>query len=230
MSFGPPFARFVIDRLPTKLYSVIIGEVFCLTGIIIGTYTGTHTIAGPIIQAFLLDLGIQTTQIANRTAIYAIEPKARNRVNTAFMFSVFVGQLVGTAVGNRLYALGDERSENGSGGGWIASGSCSVGFIVVALGLCMVRGPREERWVGWNGGWPRLKRVTESGNGRDIGDDAGETGDGSNEVERKKGPQERGTSGVEKGVKMQTERNNDDMRDIGDSGNAPLKDKQDAKL
>ena len=127
-------------------------------GVIVGTYTGTHTIAGPIIQAFLLDLGIQTTQIANRTAIYAIEPKARNRVNTAFMVSVFVGQLVGTAVGNRLYAVGSGSYE---GGGWIASGSCSVGFIGLALILCFVRGPGEKGWVGWRGGWPSVRRVVE---------------------------------------------------------------------
>lgn len=151
MVFGPPFARLVIDRLPSLLYSVIIGLCFCLTGIIIGTYTGTRTIGGPILQAFLLDLGIQTTQIANRTAIYGIEPKARNRVNTAFMVSVFIGQLVGTAVGNRLYAEG----------GWIASGSCSVGFTGLALLISVVRGPNEEGWVGWRGGWPRVKRVDE---------------------------------------------------------------------
>ena len=32
MCFGPPFARLVIDRLPSTLYSVIIGEMFCLIG------------------------------------------------------------------------------------------------------------------------------------------------------------------------------------------------------
>lgn len=151
MAFGPPFARLVIDRLPSELYSVIIGQCFCLTGIVVGTYTGERTIAGPVIQAFLLDFGLQTTQIANRTAIYGIEPKARNRVNTAFMVSVFVGQLVGTAVGNGLYAEG----------GWIASGSCSVGFIGLAMLLSVARGPNETGWVGWRGGWPRVKRVDE---------------------------------------------------------------------
>jgi len=147
MCFGPPYSRLVIDKIAT-LYSVIIGEIICITGIAIGTYTGTFTFAGPIIQAFMIDLGLQTSQIANRTAIYAIEPKARNRINTAYMLCVFCGQLVGTSVGNSLYARG----------GWVRSGSASVGFIGAALVFCFVKGPWEKGWVGWRGGWGIRRR------------------------------------------------------------------------
>lgn len=55
---------------------------------------------------------------------------------------------MGTAVGNKLYARG----------GWIASGSCSVGFIALALCICFVRGPWNEGWVGWKGGWSVRRR------------------------------------------------------------------------
>ena len=147
MFFGPPYSRLVIDRF-VPLFSVIVGELICITGISIGTYTGTFTIAGPIIQAFMIDVGMQTSQIANRSAIYSIEPKARNRVNTAFMVSVFIGQLVGTSVGNALYAQG----------GWHKSGSASVGFIGAALCFCFARGPWEKGWVGWSGGWGIKRR------------------------------------------------------------------------
>ena len=147
MCFGPPYSRFVIDKF-VPLLSVITGEIFCLVGIVIGTYTVPHTVAGPVIQAFMLDIGLQTSQIANRTSIYAIAPKARNRVNTAYMVSVFIGQLVGTAAGNALYARG----------GWIRSGSASVGFVAAALVCCIVRGPWETGWVGWSGGWSLRRR------------------------------------------------------------------------
>ena len=147
MFVGPPYSRLVIDRF-VPLFSVIVGELICITGISIGTYTGTFTIAGPIIQAFMIDVGMQTSQIANRSAIYSIEPKARNRVNTAFMVSVFIGQLVGTSVGNALYAQG----------GWHKSGSASVGFIGAALCFCFARGPWEKGWVGWGGGWGIKRR------------------------------------------------------------------------
>lgn len=96
----------------------------------------------------MLDIGLQTSQIANRSAIYTIAPKARNRVNTAYMVSVFVGQLVGTAAGNALYAHG----------GWVKSGSASVGFVGAALVCCFARGPWEKGWVGWRGGWGLRRR------------------------------------------------------------------------
>lgn len=46
-------------------------------------------------------------------------------------------------MGNHVFAVG----------GWRSSGSTSVGFLVVALLLCAVRGPREKGWMGWTGGW-----------------------------------------------------------------------------
>ena len=55
---------------------------------------------------------------------------------------------MGTAVGNRLYALA----------GWRASGSASVGFVVLAFLVCALRGPREEGWIGWSGGWGIRRR------------------------------------------------------------------------
>ncbi|OCK77050.1 MFS general substrate transporter [Lepidopterella palustris CBS 459.81] len=155
MCLGPIYARLVTDRFVPHL-SVIVGELICLLGICLGTYLGTLTVAGPVLQAFLNDLGFQTAQIANRSAIYAIEPKARNRVNTAFMVLTFCGQLMGTAAGNRIYAEG----------GWIRSGSASVGFIGAALVFCVVRGPWETGWVGWTGGWSMRKKVTGSSDGR----------------------------------------------------------------
>jgi len=62
---------------------------------------------------------------------------------------------MGTAVGNRLFAQG----------GWVASGSASVGFVGAALVVCVARGPREEGWVGWTGGWgiKRHERVGKIG-------------------------------------------------------------------
>ncbi|KAK6586359.1 hypothetical protein PZA11_001416 [Diplocarpon coronariae] len=144
---GPFYSRAVIDRFVPVL-SVVLGLLYCLVGVVIGTYTGRLTVAGPIIQAFAIDLGLQTSQIANRSAIYAIEPKARNRVNTAYMVCVFCGQLTGTAAGNRLYARG----------GWIASGSASVGMLCAALLLCFARSPWNPGWVGWKGGWSIRRR------------------------------------------------------------------------
>jgi hypothetical protein len=77
-------------------------------------------------------------------------------VNTAFMLMTFLGQLTGTAAGNRLYARG----------GWVASGSLSVGFIGFSFLVCAARGPFETRWFGWGGGWSIRKKHKNSSDGR----------------------------------------------------------------
>ncbi|KAG9233856.1 major facilitator superfamily domain-containing protein [Amylocarpus encephaloides] len=150
MAFGPPYSRIVIDHFP-PLYSVLLGCLYVLTGLLLGAFIGgppVSSIVGPIICAFALEFGLQTAQIANRMSIYTIAPKARNRVNTAFMVSVFCGQLAGTAIGNKVYAIG----------GWKVSGGVSMGFVGVAICIVLLRGPWEERWAGWRGGWGRRKK------------------------------------------------------------------------
>ncbi|RMZ86726.1 hypothetical protein DV736_g6048, partial [Chaetothyriales sp. CBS 134916] len=139
---GPVYAKYLIQPF-LPWFAVVIGEAISLAAVVIGTYTGRHTVAGPIIQALGLDAGFQITQIANRAAIHSVEPQGRNRVNTAFMLFTFLGQLTGTSAGNKLY----ER------GGWVASGSLSVGLICLALFLCAIRGPLETGWYGWSGGF-----------------------------------------------------------------------------
>lgn len=161
---APVYSRLVIDKIQA-LWSCLLGISVELAGVAVGTFIGTFTVAGPVIEAVVIDFGNQACNIANRTAINDINPKARNRVNTCYMIAAFTGQLTGTAVGNRLYALG----------GWRASGSCNselsfisldlywlqsllktritVGFLGLALLVCAARGPREKRWLGWSGGW-----------------------------------------------------------------------------
>ncbi len=150
----PLYARHIIDRF-VPWFSVILGMTWGLIGICVGAYTGTFTVAGPIIQAFFLDLGMQTAQIANRSSIYAVEPKGRNRVNTCFMVFTFFGQLMGTSVGAQLYARG----------GWIGSQSFSVGCIGIAFLITFARGPFEKGWIGWTGGLHIRKKHIDSADG-----------------------------------------------------------------
>lgn len=149
--WGPVYSRLIIDKI-APLYSCLIGISVELAGVAVVTFIGTFTVAGPILEAIVIDLGNQACNIANRTAINDINPKARNRVNTCYMIAAFTGQLTGTAVGNRLYALG----------GWRASGSCNIGFLGFALLVCFVRGPREKGWIGWSGGWSPRKESTQT--------------------------------------------------------------------
>lgn len=157
MCFGPVYARNVTDRFVPHM-TVLVGLLCCMLGICLGTYLGSFTVAGPVLQAFLLDFGLQTAQIANRSAIYAVEPKRRNGVNTAFMVATFCGQLTGTASGSHIYARG----------GWIGSGSASVGFVGAAILVMVARGPWETGWVGWRGGWSFRKKDARSADGKTV--------------------------------------------------------------
>ena len=76
----------------------------------------------PETQLLLKAIGLQTSQIANRTAIYALGPKARNRLNPFYMVFVFTDQLIGSAVSNKLYTQSD----------WVTSGRASVASSCVA--------------------------------------------------------------------------------------------------
>jgi len=155
MLVSPVYARLVTDRFVPH-FSVLFGLSCSLIGVCLGTYIGPFSVAGPVMQALLLDFGNQTAQIANRSSIYSIEPKRRNGVNTAFMVSTFCGQLIGTAAGNHIYAAA----------GWIGSGSASVGFICAAILTIIARGPWEEKWVGWRGGWSMTKKDKNSADGK----------------------------------------------------------------
>ncbi|KAJ5094965.1 hypothetical protein N7532_007256 [Penicillium argentinense] len=144
---GPFYSRFVIDKY-SQHFSIAISLTIIFTGICIGAYTGTFLLAGPILQAAFQDFGLQMTQIANRTAIFHVAPKARSRVNTAYMIGVFCGQLMGTAVGNRVYGES----------GWVLAGTVSIVFVGVSYVICFVKGPLETGWFGWSGGFPIRRR------------------------------------------------------------------------
>jgi predicted MFS family arabinose efflux permease len=157
MLLGPIYGKYVIQPLREPLFSVIVGKTVSLVGIVVGTYAGTHNVAGPIIQAFMLDAGLMIVQIANRMAIHGVEPQGRNRVNTAFVSVMYLGQLTGTKAGNEVY----EKY-----GGWIASGSLSVAVIAFSYVIIALRGPYEQGWIGWGGGW-RLKPKEKKGDGEE---------------------------------------------------------------
>jgi predicted MFS family arabinose efflux permease len=187
VAFAPIYGRLVTDKFHPWL-SVMVGLLMVMLAVTVGTYTGTFTIAGPIIQALFHDAGMQTCQVANRSQIYSIAPRARNRINTAFMLFTFFGQLSGTAVGNKVYA------DNG----WIHSGSLSVGFCGGAILLLCLRGPWEQGWIGWHGGYS-VKRENKDAAREDI--------EASGRVRRSTVPEVEG----EKSVSNDVERAVDEM-------------------
>lgn len=85
--------------------NIIIGLVCELLSFIGFYFTGSGIfllLAGIII----LDVGHQSVQVTNQTIIYSILPEARNRFNTVFMTSTFIGGATGSAFGLFLWNVG----------------------------------------------------------------------------------------------------------------------------
>ncbi|KAI0407130.1 hypothetical protein F4802DRAFT_612215 [Xylaria palmicola] len=139
---NPLVSRLVTSRIHTH-GTLLVALLFTLATVLFGTFVGTFSLAGPIAWTLLGDLGMNTVVVANRMAISAVDPTAHNAVNAVYMVFTFGGQLFGTAVGNTLYAKG----------GWTWSGALNIAQLTTALLLLVARGPHEEGWVGWSGGW-----------------------------------------------------------------------------
>ncbi|KAH8204461.1 hypothetical protein TruAng_001377 [Truncatella angustata] len=155
IGISPVFLNPVVSRLLTSRIhtsgTLIIAIIVTEAAVVIGTFVGTFSLAGPVIWAFFGDLGMNTIVVANRMAFANVDTKAQNAVNSVYMVLTFCGQLFGTAVGNKLYASG----------GWIHSGALSIGLVEITLILILIRGPHEKGWVGWGGGWDLTNKKIE---------------------------------------------------------------------
>ena len=146
MALGPLYSQYIIKPLNSPLISAAIGKAISLVGVVIGTFVGTHSVAGPVIEALFLDAGLMILQISSRISFHDCEPGAMNRVNTAFVSCLYLGMLAGTKAGNDVY----EKY-----GGWVPSGGLSIGILSLGFVVILARGPHEKGWLGWTGGWSR---------------------------------------------------------------------------
>jgi predicted MFS family arabinose efflux permease len=78
---------------------------------------------GLVPGVILLDLGTQGTHVSNQTRIYSLNPSARNRLNTVYMVTGFIGGALGSFLGTWGWSLA----------GW--NGVCSVGSLLLITAL-----------------------------------------------------------------------------------------------
>jgi predicted MFS family arabinose efflux permease len=82
-----------------------------------------RTIAGLAIGGIVLDLGTQANLVTNQTRVYSLIPEARNRINTVFMVTYFVGGALGTFLAGFAWRL------------WQWTGVCTLGASFFAAAL-----------------------------------------------------------------------------------------------
>ncbi|MGP7818029.1 MFS transporter [Niallia sp. 01092] len=62
------------------------------------------TVLGLIVGITLLDLGVQSSNISNQTRVHSLNEEMRNRINTIYMVSFFLGGALGSFLGSYSYA------------------------------------------------------------------------------------------------------------------------------
>jgi len=56
-----------------------------------------------LVGVVVLDLAVQLVHVSNQNAVYALQPKARNRLNSGYITCYFVGGALGSTLGSQLY-------------------------------------------------------------------------------------------------------------------------------
>ncbi|MFE3653221.1 MFS transporter [Streptomyces sp. NPDC059152] len=67
---------------------------------------GAWSLAALLAGVIVLDLAAHAVHVSNQNLVYAIRPEARNRLNSAYMTSYFVGGAVGSALTSMVWGLG----------------------------------------------------------------------------------------------------------------------------
>jgi predicted MFS family arabinose efflux permease len=117
---APLVGRFADRRGPR--FTILLALLTTLASFLLLGALG-KMMAGLIAGVILLDVGVQSGHVANQTRIYALDPGARSRLNTVYMFCYFSGGSFGSWLGALCWQYQ----------GWAAV--CAFGIAVVVLAL-----------------------------------------------------------------------------------------------
>ncbi|WP_322418622.1 MFS transporter [Mesorhizobium huakuii] len=121
---APLAGRFADQRGPDVIVSIGAGLVVAAFAIF-GLFQGS--LAAMIVGVLILDLAVQSSQVANQARIHALDPTARSRLNTIFMATMILGGACGSGLAGLAF----------SAWGW--SGTCLFGAVSAAAALLMSR-------------------------------------------------------------------------------------------
>ncbi|TBU43678.1 major facilitator superfamily domain-containing protein [Dichomitus squalens] len=106
-------------------------------------------VAVVVIVCIGLDVFRQTQQVSLTTAVLGLDASARSRLNAVLILSLFIGQVMGTAVGSKVF------TEHG----WRPDASLNLAWTGFTFFILFLRGPHCPRytWFGWQGGFELRK-------------------------------------------------------------------------
>ncbi|MCX2740742.1 MFS transporter [Pontibacter anaerobius] len=111
------------DRFDTRYIQMATLVMIILAYVVFGSFS--YSILMLVVGVILLDLGLQGSHISNQTLIFSLDPAARNRLNTVYMFTYFMGGATGTILATQAWQL------------WRWSGVVLVGLFFSSLALAV---------------------------------------------------------------------------------------------
>lgn len=121
-----PVAGHLADRGHTR-----IGTIAALATAIIAfvsAYFGNLSLAALVVAAVLIDLGVQGNMVISQREIFALHPSIRNRLNSVYMATFFMGGALGSALTSpTLHYFG-----------WHAFAILGIAFPVISLSAFLV--------------------------------------------------------------------------------------------
>jgi len=119
------------------------GAAFLLLGswglLALGGAGGAWSLAALLAGVIILDLSAQAVHISNQNLVYAVRPESRNRLNSAYMTSYFVGGAIGSALTSAVWGAA----------GW--HGVCVLGALLAAVVVALWALERMRRRAGGGG-------------------------------------------------------------------------------
>jgi len=67
-------------------------------------YFSAYSFIGLITGVIIMDMGVQATHISNQSLIFALRPEARNRINTIYLVTYFIGGGFGSYLAAQAWA------------------------------------------------------------------------------------------------------------------------------
>ncbi len=117
---APLVGRFADKRGPR--FTILLALLTTLASFLLLGAFG-KVMAGLIAGVILLDVGVQSGHVANQTRIYPLDPTARSRLNTVYMFCYFGGGSLGSWLGAICWQHA----------GWWAVCAFGIGVLAIAL-------------------------------------------------------------------------------------------------
>lgn len=103
--FCTPVAGRLVDRRGPDVVNLVsmVGAIAAAGLLTSGRLGGAVGLVGLTLGMLVLDVAMQSGQVANQARIFALRPGMRSRLNTAYMTSAFLGGSVGSWLAVRAY-------------------------------------------------------------------------------------------------------------------------------